>query len=143
MKAVQSAVDCLSKYSFTSTPTCLRMPVNSFCAPSYISSKAATYLIRSAIQSQMFVRPSANVTASEEDSSASYAIVSLMKFRPAVAMSSMNFLVIPPVPMNAVCIFWRRVNTVLENLVSKRHAILIWSSANLRSSTSSPGEVHP
>ena len=64
----QSVVDCLSRYSFTSVPTCSRMLVNYFCAPSYISSRAAASLIKSAIRWRIFIRPSANAMLSEEDS---------------------------------------------------------------------------
>ena len=48
-----------------------------------------------------FANPAMNAMPSETDNSASYAVVSWMKFRPAMAMSLTNFFAMPPVPTNA------------------------------------------
>ena len=77
------------------------MPANFFYAPSYMSLRAEASLINSVIHSRMHVNLAANAMPSEADNSASYAVASQMKFRPAVAMSSTNFCTMPLVPMNA------------------------------------------
>ena len=112
MNTMQSAIDCLSRHSLTSSSTHSRMLVNYLCPPSYVSSKFSASQIRSLIRSQIFLRPSASMMVLEEQSSTSYAVASLIKFNPAVAMSLMNSLAIPPVPRNTCCILWRRVNAI-------------------------------